>query len=122
MTFPDPLVSLWQEDVCRIERLRVARGLVERGKGLMFRNEVPESCGAGFLFPRCRDLHSFGMRFSLDVVWFDDEGNILEVRRGIRPGKVIKGPKGARHVFEVKAGELPDLSEAPLEFREVKTA
>ncbi|MCC5843864.1 MAG: DUF192 domain-containing protein [Verrucomicrobia bacterium] len=117
MTFQGPAVSVWQDGSCRIEQLKVAKGLFERGIGLMFRRNVPAACGAGFLFPRCRDLHSFGMRFPLDVVWLDDKGAILQIRRSIPPGKVIRGPKTARHVFEVKAGTLPDLSESPLEFR-----
>jgi uncharacterized membrane protein (UPF0127 family) len=116
MTFQTRAVSVWQVGACRIETLKIARGLFERGIGLMFRRDVPAACGAGFLFPHCRDLHSFGMRFPLDVVWINDDGAILDIRRGIPPGKVIRGPKTARHVFEVKAGTLPDLSECPLEF------
>ncbi len=118
MTFPKvPLVSIWQDGQCRIEQIRIARGLFERGIGLMFRKAVPASCGAGFLFPRCRDLHSFGMRFKLDVVWLDAQGVVVEVRREIPPGKIIRGPKTAQHVFEVKAGTLPRLNAAPLMFQ-----
>jgi len=117
MNLPGPSVSVWQDGSCRIEKLNVARGFFERGIGLMFRSGVPSRCGAGLLFPRCRDLHSFGMQFPLDVVWFDDDGTIANIRRGIPPGNVIRGPKSARHVFEVKAGTLPDLSGAHLEFR-----
>lgn len=118
MTFPGPFVSVWQDGHCRISRLKVATGLFERGIGLMFRKTIPASLGSGFLFPRCRDLHSFGMRFNLDVVWFDEHGNIQEIRRNLPPGRLFKGPKTARHVFEVNAGTLPTLSETPLKFKE----
>lgn len=117
MTFPDPFVSIWQEGLCRIERLKVATGVFERGIGLMFRTAIPASLGEGFLFPRCRDLHSFGMRFPLDIVWINDRGTIQDIRRNIHPQHIIRGPKSARHVFEVKAGRLPEWCDAPLEFR-----
>lgn len=115
MTFPGPSVSVWQEGTCRIEKLTVAKGFFQRGIGLMFRRDVPAARGSGFLFPRCRDLHSFGMLFNLDVVWIDDRGTILHIRRDIPPGTFIRGPKQARHVFEVKAGTLPELGREPLE-------
>lgn len=111
-------VSVWQAGVCVIPRMRVAWGFWERGVGLMFRRDVPGRCGAGYVFPKCRDLHSFGMRFALDVVWVDDAGKVKGVRRGVPPGKVIRGPKAACHVFEVAAGRLPDLSDEVLVFRE----
>jgi len=109
-------VSVWQAAHCVLPRLRVARGLWERGVGLMFRPQVPPRCGAGFLFLKARDLHTFCMRFPLDVVWLDGAGGIVEIRRGVRPGRVVKGPRGAVHVFEVAAGTLPELAEGVLRF------
>jgi uncharacterized membrane protein (UPF0127 family) len=118
MTFSSPFVSVWQDGTCRIEHLKVATGFFERGIGLMFRKTIPASVGAGFLFPNCRDLHSFGMRFNLDVVWINDSGEIIDLRRNIPPNQIIRGPKSARHVFEVAAGRLPELGRELLELRE----
>lgn len=38
-----------------------------------------ERAGPGLLIPRCRSVHTFGMRFALDVVFLDDGGE--EIRR-----------------------------------------
>ena len=46
--------------------------------------------GAGLLIPRCRSVHTFGMRFPLDVLFLDGEGRVIELRRGVPPGRVIR--------------------------------
>ncbi len=116
--FSGSAVALWQNEICLLNRLHVARGFLERGVGLMFRKSVPEKYGDGLLFLHCRSLHTFNMRFPLDMVFLDGEGEILNIRRGVRPWKVVAGPKSAAHVFEVPAGVLSDLSpEIPLQWR-----
>jgi uncharacterized protein len=43
-----------------------------------------EEAGSGLLIPRCRSVHTFGMRFHLDLYFLDAEGCVLEVRSGVR--------------------------------------
>lgn len=114
-------VALWQDGECRVPRIRVARGVWERGIGLMFRKRVPERCGTGYVFLNCRELHTFGMRFRLDMVWLDAEWNIVQVRRGVPPGRVARGPREARHVFEAAAGSLPELGDSPIRWEAVES-
>ncbi|MCC5849978.1 MAG: DUF192 domain-containing protein [Verrucomicrobia bacterium] len=116
--FSNSEVSLWQEERCILNRLHVARGFLQRGVGLMFRKSVPEQYGDGLLFLKCRSLHTFNMRFALDMVFLNGAGEILKVRRGVRPWKIVYGPKSAAHVFEVPAGALANLTEdAPIVWR-----
>jgi uncharacterized protein len=58
-----------------------------------------ERAGPGLLIPRCRSVHTFGMRFPLDLIFLDDEGRVIEVRRGVPPGRVVRCP-AATTVFE----------------------
>lgn len=113
-------VSLWQDGQCLIPRLRVARGIGERGIGLMFRRKIPEKCGAGYLFPRCRELHTFWMRFPLDMLWLDAEGVPVQRRENVPPGRIVRGPPEARHVLEVAAGTLPQTGGTPICIREAQ--
>ena len=75
----------------------VARGFRERLIGLAW-SRSPRA--AALLLPRCRSVHTFGMRFPLDLYWLDDAGDIVRVDRGIRPWRVVRCP-GARCVVEV---------------------
>jgi uncharacterized protein len=56
--------------------------------------------GAGLLIPRCRSVHTCGMRFPLDLVFLDGEDRVVELRRGVPPGRLIRCP-GAMSVLEL---------------------
>lgn len=59
--------------------------------------------GPGLLIPRCASVHTFGMRFALDLVFLDAEGRPLALRRGVPPRR-IAGHRGAAAVLELPAG------------------
>jgi uncharacterized membrane protein (UPF0127 family) len=56
--------------------------------------------GAGLLIPRCRSVHTFGMRFRIDVLFLDDQDRVIELRRAVPPCRVIRCP-GAMAVLEL---------------------
>ncbi len=68
-----------------------------------------EAAGSGLLIPRCASVHTFGMRFALDVFFLDERGAVLDVRRGIPARRVLFG-RGAHAVLEVPAGEGGEIS------------
>jgi uncharacterized membrane protein (UPF0127 family) len=78
----------------------VARSRVARLRGLALRRRPPEHA---LLIPRCRSVHTFGMRFALDLVWLDAEGRVLAVDEAVPPGRV-RGRREAVAVVEVAAG------------------
>jgi uncharacterized membrane protein (UPF0127 family) len=49
------------------DRCDVAVSFVARLKGLLFRSGLAP--GEGLLFPECKSVHMWGMRFSIDVVF-----------------------------------------------------
>ena len=55
------------------------------------------------MFPRCQSIHTFGMRFPIDVVCLDRRGWPIDVRRAVKPGRVI-GCRRAAAVIEMRAG------------------
>jgi DNA-binding response OmpR family regulator/uncharacterized membrane protein (UPF0127 family) len=59
--------------------------------------------GPGLLIPGCRSVHSFGMRFPLDVCFLDRRGQIVAARRELRPGR-FAACRCAVSVLEVPAG------------------
>jgi uncharacterized protein len=48
-----------------------------------------EEAGVGILIPRCASVHTFGMRFALDLVFLDREMRPLAVRRAVPPRRVL---------------------------------
>jgi uncharacterized protein len=51
--------------------------------------------GPGLLIPRCRSVHTFGMRFRLDLLFLDVDGRVIELRRGVPPGRFMRCPAAA---------------------------
>ena len=56
------------------------------------------------LLPRCRSVHTFGMRFALDLVWLDRDGGVVAVDERVRPWRV-RSRRDAAAVLEVAAGQ-----------------
>jgi uncharacterized protein len=55
--------------------------------------------GPGLLIPRCSSVHTFGMRFALDIVFLDAAGTAISRRERVPPRRVLRKP-GADSVLE----------------------
>ena len=64
-------------------KAEVARTLWARIRGLIGRRDLP--AGAGLLILRCNAIHTFFMRFPIDATFYDREGRVTRIVRGIRP-------------------------------------
>jgi uncharacterized membrane protein (UPF0127 family) len=84
--------------------IRVARSRRARLIGLALRRRPP---GHALLLPRCRSVHTFGMRFPLDLVWLDRDGRALRVDEGVPPRRARRCREAAA-VLEVHAGGAAD--------------
>lgn len=60
------------------------------------------AAGGGLLLPRCRSVHTFGMRFALDLYFLDAGMRPVAVRRAVPPRR-LAFVAGARAVLEVPA-------------------
>lgn len=79
-------------------RVPVAVTLLSRLLGLALL--PPERAGEGLLIPRCRSVHTFGMRFPIHVVWVDAANRPLAVRGAVGPNRLLVEP-GAAAVVEL---------------------
>ena len=59
-----------------------------------------EGAGGGLLIPRCSSVHTFGMRFPLDLVFLDRRGHPLAIRRRV-PARRVASHRGAVSVLEI---------------------
>ena len=84
---------------------RVAEAATFRARLLglaLLRDELPS--GHALLLPRCRSVHTAGMRFAIDVVFLDETGQVLRVAHAVPPLRLVRCP-GAFAVLEARAGE-----------------
>jgi uncharacterized membrane protein (UPF0127 family) len=79
----------------------VARTWGRRLLGLALQRGPP--AGRALLLPGCRSVHTFGMRFALDLVWLDADGRVLAIDEAVPPGRV-RGRRDAAAVLEAPAG------------------
>lgn len=89
-----------------------AKGLRARMLGLALLDELPQD--RGLHIPRCRSVHTFGMRFPLDLIWLDRDGKVVEIERDV-PRRRNRSCKRARSVVEVNAGQADAFVAAGLE-------
>jgi uncharacterized membrane protein (UPF0127 family) len=87
----------------------VAKDFRTRLRGLAFRHR--EDAGPGLLIPRCAGVHTFGMRFPLDVYFLDREGAAISVRRAVPPRRIL-WQRGSSAVLEIPAA--PEGESSPL--------
>jgi len=86
--------------------VRVATGLRARLLGLAHLDR--EEAGPGLLIPRCASVHTFGMRFGLDLYFLGERGEVVAVRRDVPPRRLAFCGR-ARAVLELpaeKGGEI----------------
>jgi uncharacterized membrane protein (UPF0127 family) len=74
--------------------------------GLAWLAELPPHCALHL--PRCRSVHTVGMRFPLDLVWLDGDGRPVRVDRAVAPWR-LRTCLTARSVVEVGAGRADAL-------------
>lgn len=81
--------------------LLIAASYRARTRGLLGRDGFD---GAIMLTP-CNSVHTFGMRFAIDVAYLDRELRVLDVTT-MRPGRLGLIRLRSRHVLEAEAGAM----------------
>jgi uncharacterized membrane protein (UPF0127 family) len=89
--------------------VRVASGPRARLLGLAYLDRG--RAGSGLLIPRCSSVHTFGMRFGLDLYFLGERGEVVAVRRGV-PARRLAFCRGARAVLELPAREGGEIDAA----------
>jgi uncharacterized protein len=82
-------------------RLEVASSGKTRRKGLLGRDHL--ASGEGLWIIPCESVHTFFMRFPIDLVYLDRGNRVRKVRRSVGPWR-ISGCISAHSVLELPAG------------------
>jgi uncharacterized membrane protein (UPF0127 family) len=93
--------------------LRIAEATTRaaRMKGLARLDAMPR--GYALHIPKCRSVHTFTMRFPLDLIWLGADGAPVRVDRNVGPRR-LRTCFAARSVVECNAGDADALVAAGL--------
>lgn len=80
----------------------IADAFFKRLSGFMFKKNITY----GLFFKKCNTLHTFFMKFNIDVIAIDKENNIIKIFYNIAPFKIVKGPKGTVSMYEFPTGYI----------------
>ena len=83
--------------------LEVADTAYTRRKGLLGRDGLAPGSGL-WIFP-CESVHTFAMRFAIDLVYLDRHCVVKKVRSSVPPGR-LSACLTARSVIELPAGTV----------------
>lgn len=77
-----------------------------RAFGLLFRKLLQQ--GEALHLKPCNAVHTIGMRYSIDLVFFDHDSTIIEICNDVGRFRVRRSP-AAHSVLEMRAGEASRL-------------
>lgn len=83
----------------------VAETHAERMRGLLSHSDLP--AGECMYLAPCSSIHTFFMRFTIDVVFVSSDLTVKRVVEHVTPFRVVFGGPGAAGVLEFAAGCLP---------------
>ena len=86
------------------DRIRLADSFLSRLFGLLGYSELPENCG--LLIAGCNQVHMFGMRFPIDILFLTNDGTVVDFISNLRPWRYSKRISKADKVLELPAGTL----------------
>jgi len=99
--------AIYRGDACVVERVWRAANPWTRLRGLLGRR--PLRHGEGLLIEPCGSVHTFGMRYALDLVFLDRADRVVDVCAGLAPMRVRASRAKARKTLELPAGSLDRL-------------
>lgn len=86
------------------DEVKLATSFWLRLKGLMFTAKLPEG-NALYLSP-CRTIHTFFMRYPIDVVYLDEKQKIIAVDFELKPNKLGSILWNVKDIVELPSGTI----------------
>lgn len=86
------------------DRIQPAGSFRSRLKGLLGTEALPE--GEGLWISPCAGVHSFGMRYEIDLVFLDGEERVLKIYCYFGRNRVARPFRKARGVLELPPGTV----------------
>ena len=104
------------------DRCHFANTVLKRRVGLLNRRHLAE--GEGLLLDRCYGVHTFGMRFPIDVLFLDKDLHVIRAVKALPPYRtsivrkavyVLELPVGALELTRTEEGDQIQIRTAHVE-------
>lgn len=99
-------IFLTGQNVCVIPQAMQTSNALERMRGLLGRTALTDQ--QALLIRPCSSVHTFGMRFALDLVYLRRDWTIRKLVHSLPPRRLSFCP-GAAMVIEMRAGRIRTL-------------
>ena len=86
------------------DRIAMAESRWARARGLLGRPVMQP--GQGLMLTGTRAIHTWGMRYILDVIFFDGQGQVVCTYAGLRPRRFTAWHLRAKYALELPAGTI----------------
>jgi uncharacterized membrane protein (UPF0127 family) len=83
------------------DQILVANTFLKRLQGLL--GKAPLTIGRGLVIRPCNSVHTFGMGYSIDVLFVDDRHRIIRIIAAMPPRR-LAAALGSSYVVELAAG------------------
>lgn len=89
-----------------VGNLTVADSIFSRMKGLLGKNILSE--GEGLWIRPCKGVHTFGMKFAIDVIILNREQRVIAIKNELKPNRITTIYSDAATVLELPAATARD--------------
>ncbi len=104
--FPKDLAELEGSRELLLENVQQTESWRERSRGLLGQPALEKN--EGLLITPCNSVHTFGMRYPLDIVYLDKKMRIVKINRSLSPWRLSISLRAAM-VLELAAGRADEL-------------
>jgi hypothetical protein len=88
--------------------LHVAKNILSRMKGLLGRSSLPT--GEGLWIIPCKGIHTFCMKFPIDVIFLDRDNTVVALLHDFPPNRISRIYAKVASVIELTAGTVSQAS------------
>ncbi len=93
-----------------LENLKLADSFMQRFKGLMGKKKLNKS--EGLMLLSCNSIHTCFMRFPIDVVFLNMDYEVIALKKGVKPWRMVN--------FVKKAYITVEMSEGTIEYKNIE--
>ncbi|MBM7557187.1 DUF192 domain-containing protein [Halanaerobacter jeridensis] len=87
-----------------VNEVRVANTFWQRLVGLLRHKELKEN--EGLIIKPCQIVHTFFMSFTIDLVFIDGHGQVLELIENLKPNRISPFVVESEQVIELASGVI----------------
>jgi len=81
------------------DRVSIANTPLTRMRGLLGKDNLKQ--GEGLLIEPCSSIHTFFMKFSIDVLFLSKQNRVVALVKELVPGRLFSKTRGARKCIEL---------------------